>query len=69
MILNSTYSKDLMNSEMFAKIVFRSKQNTLNNQAYPTFKAARQINDNCFAVERSATTTQLFQLCRKPYLR
>jgi hypothetical protein len=52
MILNSAYGKDSMNSELFAKIVFRNKQGTLHDQAYPTFKAARQINENYFAVEK-----------------
>jgi hypothetical protein len=31
MILNSAYGKDFTNSEMFEKIVFKNKQNTLND--------------------------------------
>jgi hypothetical protein len=43
MILNSFYGKDLMNSEMFTKIVFGNKQGTLQNPAYSTFKIIRQL--------------------------
>jgi hypothetical protein len=43
MIINSAYRKDLLNSELFSKIVFKDKNKTLIDQCLPTFKAVRQI--------------------------
>jgi hypothetical protein len=52
MIMNSAYGKDLLNSELFSKIVFKNKDKSLIDDCLPTFKAARQITPDFFAIER-----------------
>jgi hypothetical protein len=54
MIMNSAYNKDLLNSELFSKIVFKNKEKTLIDQCLPTFKAARQIQPDFYAIERDS---------------
>jgi hypothetical protein len=54
MIMNSAYGKDLLNSELFSKILFKNKEKTLIDQCLPTFKAARQIIPDFYVIERDS---------------
>jgi hypothetical protein len=52
--MNSAYGKDLVNLELFSKIVFKNKEKTLIDQCLPTYKAARQIQPDFYAIERDS---------------
>jgi hypothetical protein len=50
--MNSDYDKDLLNSELFSKIVFKNKYKTLIDQFLSTIKTARQITHYFYAIEK-----------------
>jgi hypothetical protein len=52
MIMNSAFGKDLLNSELFSKIVFKNNDKDLIDLYLPTFKAARQTTPDFYAIER-----------------
>jgi hypothetical protein len=52
--MNSTYGKDLLDSELFSKFVFKYKNKTLIDQGLPTFKAARQITQDFYGIEKDS---------------
>jgi hypothetical protein len=54
MIINSAYGKDLLNSELFSKIVFKNKDKILIDQWLFTFKAAKQITQDFYAIEKDS---------------
>jgi hypothetical protein len=51
-IMNFVYGKDFLNSELFSKIVFKNKDKILFDQRFPSFKAARQIIPDFYAIEK-----------------
>jgi hypothetical protein len=57
MIMNFVYGKDLLNSELFSKIVFKKKNKTLIDQCLPKFKAAKQITPDFYVIEREIATS------------
>jgi hypothetical protein len=54
MIINCAYGKDLLNSELFSKIVFKNKEKTLIHHCLPTFKAARQTTPDFYSIEKDS---------------